>query len=79
MDYSNPKQSGRDAFLAGKSINENPCDRRTHANHSVHWHDGWLEQSKIPTCKGKNCTAIRGVGHSEECTKDHEACYANID
>ncbi len=26
-------------------------------------------------CKGKNCTAIKGVGHSEECKKEYDqAC-----
>lgn len=27
-------------------------------------------------CKGKNCTAVDGVGHSDECERDHDAEYA---
>lgn len=27
-------------------------------------------------CKGKNCSAINGVGHSEECLQEHEAACA---
>jgi hypothetical protein len=77
MNYNNPMQSGRDAFLTGKDISENPCDRRTHANHSNLWDKGWIEQSKR-TCRGRNCKAINGNGHSLECLEDHEKCYDGI-
>lgn len=28
------------------------------------------------TCEGKNCNAINGVDHSDECIQEHEQCYA---
>jgi hypothetical protein len=28
------------------------------------------------TCKGTNCTATDGVGHSAECVAEHDAAYA---
>lgn len=32
----------------------------------------------MSTCKGVNCTAVNGVGHSSECIRDHEAIYKSI-
>ena len=28
-------------------------------------------------CKGKNCSAINGQGHSEDCDREHEQCMKN--
>ena len=28
------------------------------------------------TCKGANCEAINGVGHSEECLQEHTNCVS---
>ena len=33
---------------------------------------------KFKTCKGKNCNARNGVGHSEECEKEHSDCVNKI-
>jgi hypothetical protein len=30
-------------------------------------------------CKGRNCIAFNGVGHSADCIQDHNACYDGID
>lgn len=45
MDYNSPKQSGRDAFIAGKRRDENPVDSRTGANAKTLWYQGWDEAS----------------------------------
>ena len=45
MDYSNPKQSGRDAFAGGKLRDENPVDKRTGGNDHQLWDQGWVEES----------------------------------
>ena len=74
MDYNNPTESGRKAFLKGSSRDSNPVDYRTNANAHALWISGWDKQSKV-TCKGENCTAIRGVGHSDECANEHEEAY----
>jgi len=79
MDYSTPssiKDSGRRAFLAGVEKSECPIDRRSHANAIHWWGDGWDEEAN-KTCKGTNCTAKRGKGHSKECIEEHEknACH----
>ncbi len=71
MNYNNPEKSGRDAFLNGKARNSNPCDIRTSLNARHHWYAGWDEQSKTE-CKGTNCTAIKGVGHSKECVTEFD-------
>ncbi|MCK5016724.1 MAG: hypothetical protein KAS32_06570 [Candidatus Peribacteraceae bacterium] len=47
MDYNNPVNSGQIAFLKGLSLEDNPCDSRTHANARIHWRNGWLKQSKL--------------------------------
>lgn len=31
------------------------------------------------SCKGENCTALNGVGHSPECISEHEICTNNKD
>lgn len=74
MDYSTPatvKQSGREAFKLGVKRSECPIERRTGANDIHHWLSGWDEEEKNAACFGKNCKAIRGVGHSEECLQEH--------
>jgi len=30
------------------------------------------------TCKGRNCSAVCGIGHSKECIKDHDDIYKRI-
>ncbi len=30
-----------------------------------------------PTCKGDNCSAVSGIGHSKECMKEHDQCHVN--
>lgn len=77
MDYSNPKKSGKEAFINGIPRTGNPIDRITHANHSLMWFDGWDLQNSI-TCKGRNCTAASGVGHSSECENDHDELYSQL-
>ena len=51
MDYNDPVRSGKIACLRSVPRSDNPCDRRTSANHFIHWDNGWLEQSKNK-CKG---------------------------
>jgi len=37
--------------------------------------------SAYPTesvCKGENCTAVKGIGHSPECIAAHDAIYEKI-
>lgn len=48
MDYNNPNKSGRQAFLQGKALNDNPCGYRTHASAQLEWHRGWLSERKKP-------------------------------
>lgn len=31
--------------------------------------------SSDTTCKGKNCDAVNGLNHSNECIKEHEQCF----
>jgi len=31
---------------------------------------------KDTTCKGKNCSAVNGAGHSDECIEEHERCVS---
>jgi len=33
----------------------------------------------MSTCKGENCNAVGGVGHSKECIEEHDAIYNNIE
>ena len=74
MDYSTPLtiiESGQRAYRLGIKKSDCPIDSRTGANKICWWNDGWdLEAEK--TCKGENCTAKRGVGHSDECEKEHD-------
>ena len=77
MNYNNPAQSGKEAFLNGKARDSNPIDYRTNANAWSEWFHGWDEQNKM-TCKGENCKAISGIGHSNECIKNHEDIYKKI-
>lgn len=75
MNYDTPftiKQSGRDAFKCGDTINDCPVSERTQANAILWWEDGWKEQESR-TCKGRNCSAVDGICHSDECIKDHDA------
>lgn len=79
MNYNNPEQSGRDDFMRGALWLDNPVDSRTHANAHLLWQLGWDKQSKVDTCIGPNCNAIKGVGHSVECQNQHNSMYDNID
>ncbi len=29
----------------------------------------------MPNCKGENCKAVKGKGHSDECIKQHEKAH----
>ena len=51
MDYNNPAQSGRIAFLNCVEREENPVSSRTHANARTEWFIGWDEEND-KTCKG---------------------------
>lgn len=74
MDYSNilsvMKEGGR-AFNSGLKKGECPIETRTHSNHVQWWKQGWQAESD-KTCKGLNCNAKRGVGHSEDCIEEHK-------
>ena len=78
MDYTSPstiENSGRIAYISGIKRNDCPISKRTGMNDIHHWNRGWdLEASK--TCKGKGCSAKRGVGHSVQCEKEHEKTLA---
>ena len=41
MNYSNPMQSGKVAFLEGLELNDNPVDGRTGANNKFLWEEGY--------------------------------------
>ena len=69
MDYSKPVESGQIAFIRGAKRSDNPVDGRTHANHKVHWDNGWLKQSQI-TCKGIELPD----GAFSGCTQTHGDC-----
>ncbi len=80
MDYSTPQtiiESGKNARKLGIKKSHCPISPRTVVNSIGWWDDGWDAQNKI-TCKGRNCTAVNGVGHSVECHDDHEAIYIKI-
>jgi hypothetical protein len=51
MDYNNPVQSGRIAFLNCVDRDENPVDGRTHANAKSEWYRGW-DDANSKECKG---------------------------
>ncbi len=74
MDYSSPLtiiESGKLAYRLGVERSDCPISSRTHANEICWWNQGFdLEAAK--TCKGDNCTAKRGIGHSDECIKEHD-------
>lgn len=79
MDYSTPStitQSGRDAFNDGAKRGDCPISRRPCANGIYWWLSGWdearEEAENTCTCKGGGCAAIDGVGHSDECEREHE-------
>lgn len=74
MDYSTPQtiiESGARAYRLGIEKSDCPISSRTGANKICWWNDGW-EAEAAKTCKGKNCNAKRGIGHSDECIKEHE-------
>tara|TARA_R110000850_G_scaffold174754_3_gene300310 strand:+ start:286 stop:519 length:234 start_codon:yes stop_codon:yes gene_type:complete len=71
MNYNNPAQSGRIAFLNYIGRDENPVSRRTHANAHCEWLRGWDEASKTE-CKYKDCNAIHGFNHSKNCKEEHD-------
>ena len=74
MDYSTPhtiKESGARAYKLGVKKSDCPISYRTGANRRHWWNDGWDEEAD-KTCKGTNCSAKRGVDHSDECIKEHE-------
>lgn len=48
--YENPMQAGKDAFNAGKGIEDNPISRRTHSNAACLWDAG--HSSESAKCKG---------------------------
>jgi ribosome modulation factor len=76
-DKSSIIEAGRSAAVQGKSNLDCPISTRTHANDAQLWMKGWGEgQESI--CKGRNCNAVSGVGHSKECHDDHESIYAKI-
>jgi len=74
MDYSTPLaiiESGARAFRVGIQKSDCPISSRTGANKIEWWRRGW-EAESLKTCKGDNCAAVRGVGHSEECEREHD-------
>ena len=34
-----------------------------------------MEKNNSMKCKGKNCTANNGIGHSAECQRNHDEAY----
>ncbi len=73
INYNSPievKESGAKAFRRGLDKADCQIDSRTSANALRWWHEGFDEEAK-KTCKGAKCTAIRGVGHSDECLDEH--------
>jgi ribosome modulation factor len=74
MNYSDPNSiidAGRQAYISGMSNLDCPIDRRTSANAVCLWMEGWQEECGI-TCKGTNCKAKKGIGHSQQCHKEHD-------
>lgn len=63
-------QRGIDDFNDGKSNLECPFSYRTAANLVCLWNQGW-DKGNNTTCKGKNCTAKNGIGHSQEFCNEH--------
>lgn len=78
------KEDGRAANIRGVSRNSNPYTSFEDTGKAVDWDLGWLQQTQHwagrpkKMCKGKNCTAMRGVGHSEECIKERDDCANGI-
>ena len=72
------KDEGRAANIRGISRKKNPYVSRKDTGKAVLWDTGWLMQTQHGAgkpdsmCKGKNCTAMCGVGHSSECEKEHK-------
>ncbi len=65
------KESGAKAYRLGLNKSDCPISYRTGANKIHWWNEGWNEEA-AKTCKGSNCTAKRGMGHSDDCKKEHE-------
>lgn len=77
MNYDKPEtiiESGVQAYKDGIARNDHPISHRTGMNAISWWQDGW-DQGKEQSCKGRNCRAFKGVGHSEECEHDHDALF----
>ena len=77
VNYYSPetiKESGREAFFNNIKLEDCPISPITHANAIHYWKFGWHDASNN-SCKGENCRAIRGAGHSEQCVKEHESQY----
>lgn len=77
VDYANSgtiMESGRKAFLNGVKLEDCPISRRTGANLIHWWNLGW-EEARNNSCSGENCKAVKGLGHSEECEKEHDSQY----
>jgi hypothetical protein len=36
-------------------------------------------EAAAPACKGTNCSAVRGVGHSQECEAEHDMATSALD
>ena len=68
------KQSGREAFFNNVKLEDCPISSRTQANAVHYWKFGWHD-AYDNSCRGDKCKAIRGIAHSEECIKDHEALH----
>ena len=71
VDYVNPEKWGRESYYAGVEQIDCPIDGRTHANAKYLWVKGWIEASSN-RCKGEQCEAVNGVGHSKECEDEHD-------
>ena len=80
INYNDKKsiiEAGRKAATEGKSNLDCPISKRTHANDACLWIKGWEEGYKS-ICKGRQCNAVSGVGHSQECHDDHDSIYTKI-
>jgi hypothetical protein len=79
---SNPftiKKLGRKAYRLGLKKSDCPISHRTNANGIHWWSQGWDEEEQATTCKGTKCSAKLGIGHSDDCEKEHALLFQTED
>jgi len=70
-DYKNPEKWGRESYHAGIEQLDCPISGRTNANAKCLWVEGWIKAYNN-RCKGEQCKADNGIGHSKECEDEHD-------